>query len=803
MGLPWIADGVTEYELQAVRYVGGLMEEHPLLAEQMLGLPWIADGVTENEVEILSFVGEVIEAAPEVVDSVLTIPGEVGKLTKDVVNSLRSILRSDPDRLKLLLNQPWFQDGLTNEEAALLVVLQGIDREENTFLSLIEGGHTVSDTISLQLSGKVNLYAVSPFPLPESVLDTMRTGTRVMEEFIGSPWNTPNVIVFVESEGDRGGGGGKHHGSHIVVKNSHPGTLYHELGHHYFSSMPIWLNEGAAEFLRGYILHHTEEGAEYSLQYRRSIVSQLVEGCAAKGASNIQEWVDAPSKLEDGTLWGCRYSLGEYFLQEMYRSLGHDVVRASLQQLYELHVSGSPVTEDHIHQTFLSNTAAAKQDDFRDLYHCLHGRPIPGYAPTDKVTPTHVRNTLSALYNATNGPDWKNNRNWLSEAPVGKWHGVVTNCDGDVVELQLGANNLVGPIPEELGSLSNLERLHLWNNKLTGEIPPELSNLTNLEQLLLSNNQLNGEIPLELSNLPALMILTLGENELTGQIPAELSVLPNLGWLYLDGNELTGMIPPELGKLSSLRALHVWAANRLSGPIPPELANASKLNRLLLDGNQLTGHIPRELGRLSDLEYLHLSRNQLAGPIPPELGSLSNLTELLAAANQLSGPIPAELGNLANLTQLNLALNKLSGQIPPELGSLPNLEKLVLARNELTGAIPPNLGKLSKLEWLLLSNNQLTGPIPPELGSLSNLKILNLGDDQLIGTIPPELGSLSSLTHLRLDGNQLTGPVPPELGNLSELERLLLAGNQLTGCIPKELQSVENNDFTDTNLPFC
>ena len=287
------------------------------------------------------------------------------------MNSLRSILWSGPDRLKLLLNQPWFQDGLTNEEAALLVVLQGIDREENTFLSLIEGGHTVSDTISLQLSGKVNLYAVSPFPLPESVLDTMRTGTKVLEEFIGSPWNTPNVIVFVESEGDRGGGGGKHHGSHIVVKNSHPGTLYHELGHYYFSSMPIWLDEGAAEFLRGYILHHTEDGAENSLQYRRGIISQLVEGCAAMGASNIQEWVDVPGELKTGALWWCRYSLGEYYLQEMYKSLGHDVVRASLQQLYELRVSGTPVTEDDVYETFLSNTCQLRSKTISGTYTCV------------------------------------------------------------------------------------------------------------------------------------------------------------------------------------------------------------------------------------------------------------------------------------------------------------------------------------------------------------------------------------------------------------------------------------------------
>ena len=284
----WIADGVTESESRTVDYLAELAEENLLRAERALSLPWIADGVTEEELLWLSFREEVIEVAPEIAISEAKILNEVSDLTTDVLRSLRSMLRNEPSQLQELVSQSWFQDGLTAEEGALVVVLQSIDGEENTFLSLIEGGHTVSDTISLQLAGEVHLYAVSPFPLQEGVLRTMRTGTRVMEEFMGSPWNNPSVIVFVESEGDTGGGGGKYRGSHIVVKNSHPGTLYHELGHYYLNSMPAWLIEGGAEFLRGYTLHHTEEDPGHSLQYRRGIVSQAVEGCAAEGAANIQ-----------------------------------------------------------------------------------------------------------------------------------------------------------------------------------------------------------------------------------------------------------------------------------------------------------------------------------------------------------------------------------------------------------------------------------------------------------------------------------------------------------------------------------
>ena len=39
---------------------------------------------------------------------------------------------------------------------------------------------------------------------------------------------------------------------------------------------------------------------------------------------------------------------------------------------------------------------------------------------------------LVALYEETDGDNWENNSNWLSDAPLGEWFGVTTDDDGRV-----------------------------------------------------------------------------------------------------------------------------------------------------------------------------------------------------------------------------------------------------------------------------------------------------------------------------------------------------------------------------------
>ena len=244
----------------------------------------------------------------------------------------------------------------------------------------------------------------------------------------------------------------------------------------------------------------------------------------------------------------------------------------------------------------------------------------PRYAPDNEQD----RAVLVAFYKAANGFGWKHKLNWLSNRPIGLWHGVTTDASGRLTRLELRENRLSGRVSPELGSLGNLRLLDLSHNRLSGPIPAELGHLGNLRALYLHGNRLSGRMPAELGSLGKLTTLSLFANRLSGPIPAELGNLVSLRRLYLDNNRLWGEIPAELGNLVNLTALGLYH-NGLSGRLPPEvLGNMSELTWLSLGENSLAGCEPTSLrgqltgalGRMRGLPYC----DRVPPPRPCEAG---------------------------------------------------------------------------------------------------------------------------------------------------------------------------------------
>jgi len=460
------------------------------------------------------------------------------------------------------------------------------------------------------------------------------------------------------------------------------------------------------------------------------------------------------------------------------------------------------------------------------------------------------RAALVALYEATDGPNWRDNTNWLTDAPLGDWYGVDTDADGRVVRLVLRgmwddeakhwvSQGLAGAIPRELGGLARLERLRLDHNELTGSIPPQLGELANLRFLDLSANELSAGIPPELGRLTSLHQLILEFNTLSGAIPPELGDLAGLWSLSLSGNSLSGTVPKELGNLVSLGYLDL-SYNELSGPLPSSFLQLEGLSSIYFAGNEglcvpgtsvfvawLRGieHRHEELEVFCNatdsaaLESLFeatdgsrwttsdgwLSDRAVEEWYGITADSLGRITALDLTRNSLAGALPASVGNLAEMTELRVGGNtNLSGRFPLSLAHLP----LRALHYSGTSLCAPD--DASFQAWLAaIPSHEGTGT---ECTPLSDREILEIlyhatgGSEWTDNTnwlTDAPLDDWSRVTAwpdgrvvgLFLQRNRLKGRIPPELGSLASLHSLWLQRNDLTGPVPPELGNLTELDW--------
>lgn len=394
------------------------------------------------------------------------------------------------------------------------------------------------------------------------------------------------------------------------------------------------------------------------------------------------------------------------------------------------------------------------------------------------------RYALAVFYYSTDGENWSNNSDWLTNEDHCNWYQL--QCSDDKLsEIELEANKLHGTLPKELIALDSLAVLNVYQNTLSGTIPFEIYMLP-LTELDFESNNLSGQpLPSDPNAFEAkttLKNLKLSQNNFDEyELPNFLNEFPLLERLWVADSNVIGTIPRTINSLSNLRSF-IASENSLSGTIPEMTASLQSLRNLQLDVNHLNSTIPASFGSATNLRVLELFNNSLTGTVPSSLSNLGQLEDFFLSNNDLEGIIPPEFSNLKKLVNITLERNNFFGPIP-NFGSCEYLEFMSLSYNSFNGTIPSDLFDIPNLQNLYLNDNELTGSIPGNYGNPENLTDLYLNNNQLTGTIPDiAKDDWPKITEVLLSGNDLSDPVPDSICALNWKNKTLFADCEKNNC---------------------
>ena len=165
IGFPWIADGVTGDESHTIYNLREISRDAPATAETLLSFTWLADGVTEDEFLAVSHLQVILKENLATAEALLSFPWLADGVTEDeshAVYNLREILLENSTAAEALLSLPWLADGVTEDESSAVYNFRKISRKDNAMASMLLGSPWFSDGVSRNerrtLRGLRNLY---------------------------------------------------------------------------------------------------------------------------------------------------------------------------------------------------------------------------------------------------------------------------------------------------------------------------------------------------------------------------------------------------------------------------------------------------------------------------------------------------------------------------------------------------------------------------------------------------------------------------------------------------------------------
>ena len=401
--LSWLVDGVTQDEAGVLSNLEYIARDDVGLAEQLVALPWLVDGldaVEQTIIERLMWIAredvglanaiagkpwladDLGSLAARAVSSLYYIKDEDTALARNIVNMpfLETLEPTDAAVLEALswlayteilalrevLAHPTLQDGITDEWAPVVALMDSVNEAAPAFLRPLldpEQATVERRYVTLPHSGAVDLAIIRTESGAPRSMDLLEHSVGSVEKFMGTALPA-NYVGLLFGTAVLGYSGGTNYGAYFVMLPKYDAAdgsdaadyaghlMAHEVAHYYWRDNPNWLDEGLAELLAS-IAESERTGAAVTIDYTY---------CPAGDNIALLERLDAAGVIYD---YRCNYALGGQFFLEIYNALGDAAFREGLRNLYCISLvedyadefDGSPVGIRQIQDAFQSDSA--------------------------------------------------------------------------------------------------------------------------------------------------------------------------------------------------------------------------------------------------------------------------------------------------------------------------------------------------------------------------------------------------------------------------------------------------------------
>ena len=401
--LPWLVDDITQDEADVLSNLGYIADYSVPLAERLVAMPWLVDGLDMVEQTVIdrlywiaredTELAKAIADQPWLADSLdsdnvravnglFYIMAEDAALAKDIVNmpfletleptdaavmdALSWLAYTDILALREVLEHPTLEDGISDEWAPVVALLDSVNEAAPAFLRPLldpERVQTRRQAITLPHTGAVDLAIIRTEPGATRSLELLEHSVRGVEEFMGIALPT-NYVGLLFGTAVLGYSGGTNYGPYFVMLPKYDADdgsdaadyaghlMAHEVAHYYWRGNPDWLDEGLAELLAS-ISESERAGTGVTIDY---------DYCPAGDNIALLERLDAAGVIYD---YRCNYALGGQFFLDLYQTLGDASFRQGLRSLYLMsqvddyadEFDGSPVGIRQIQDAFQAHDA--------------------------------------------------------------------------------------------------------------------------------------------------------------------------------------------------------------------------------------------------------------------------------------------------------------------------------------------------------------------------------------------------------------------------------------------------------------